>query len=192
MPDGALQIQTGATPLDVVLDKKHYTGTTLASEIQTKVRALDAAYAAFTATFDDTTLRLSFSFTSNYTVIATDDRMAAVTGLVKNKITFSSGALIPDNQVELCPPCLYLVSSSLGYACVSGTQTAKVKSSFVIPVDQDVGSMISFNHASHFDQAISYGDGPKKLIHQIDMRIVDPHGHTLDPSIPFTVTLGYH
>ena len=62
----------------------------------------------------------------------------------------------------------------------------------VIPVDQDVGSMISFNHASHFDQAISYGDGPKKLIHQIDMRIVDPHGHTLDPSIPFTVTLGYH
>ena len=192
MPDDALQFQTGATPLDVVLDKKHYTGTTLASEIQTKVRALDAAYAGFTSTFNDSTLRLTFSFTSSYTLFATDDRMAAVTGLVKNKITFSSGELNPDNQVELCPPCLYLVSTSLGYSCLSGVHSAKVKSSYVIPVDQDVGSMISFNHASHFDQVISYGDGPKKLVHQIDMRIVDPHGHTLDPSIPFTVTLGYH
>ena len=114
MPDDALQFQTGSTPLDVVIDKKHFTGTSLASEIQTRVRGLDAAYAAFTATFDPTTLRLTFSYTSNYTVIATDDRMAAVTGLVKNKIAFSSGALISDNQVELSPPCLYLVSTSLG------------------------------------------------------------------------------
>ena len=79
----------------------------------------------------------------------------------------------------------------MGYSCFSGAQAARVKPTFVIPVDQNSKSMISFSHASHFDQVISYGSGPKKTIHDIDIKVVDPFGHTLDPSIPFTMTLAY-
>ena len=191
MPDTALQFQVGATPLNVVLDAQNYTGTSLAAAIQSKVRALSGgAYAAFTCTFDQDTLRLTFGYTSTYTVIATDRRMASLTGLVLNQVVFSSSTLHPPNQIELAPPCIFLVSSALGASCISGSKTAMVPT-FTIPCDQNVGSLISFSHASHFDQVLSYGDGPKNEISEIDMRLTDQFGNTLDPSIPWCVTMAY-
>jgi hypothetical protein len=192
MPDTALQFQVGATPLNVVLDPQHYTGTSLAAAIQSKVRALSGgAFAAFTCTFSQDTLRIIFGYTSTYTVIATDRRMASLTGLVLNQVVFSSSTLHPPHQIELAPPCIYLVSSALGPSCVSGSKTALVKQTFTIPCDQNVGSLISFSHASHFDQVLSYGEGAKNEISEIDMRITDQFGNTLDPSIPWCVTMAY-
>jgi len=192
MPDNGLQFQVGATPLNVVLDPQHYTGTSLAAAIQSKVRALSGgAFAAFTCTFSQDTLRLTFGYTALYTVIATDRRMASLTGLVLNQVVFSSSTLHPPNQIELAPPCIYLVSSALGPSCISGSKTALVKPTFTIPCDQNVGSLISFSHASHFDQVLSYGDGPKNEISEIDMRITDQYGNTLNPSIPWCITMAY-
>ena len=192
MPDTALQFQVGATPLNVVLDPQHYTGTSLAAAIQSKVRSLsEGAYAAFTCTFDQNTLRLTFGYTSTYTVIATDRRMASLTGLVLNQVVFSSSTLHPPNQIELAPPCIYLVSSALGPSCISGSKTALGKPTFTIPCDQNVGSLISVSHASHFDQILDYGAGAKNEISEIDMRITDQYGNTIDPSIPWCITLAY-
>ena len=147
----------------MILDAKHYTGTTLASSIQTKVRALSGgAYAPdFTCTFDQNTLRITFGYTSTYTMIATDRRMASLTGLSLNQVVFSSLTLHPPNQIELAPPCIYLVSSALEPSCISGSKTALVKPTFAIPCDQNIGSLISYLHASHFDQVLDYGEGAK-------------------------------
>ena len=190
MPDNGLQFQVGATPLDVTLDPQHYTGTSLAAAVQSKVRAL-GAFAAFTCTFDQNTLRLTFGYSSTYTVIANDNRMASLTGLLLNQVVFSSSTLHPPNQIELAPPCIYLVSSALGPSCISGSKTALVKPTFTIPCDQNVGSLISFSHASHFDQVLNYGEGAKNEISEIDLRLTDQYGNTLDPSIPWCITLAY-
>jgi hypothetical protein len=66
-----------------------------------------------------------------------------------------------------------------------------VKPTFTIPCDENVGSLISFSHASHFDQILDYGAGAKNEISEIDMRITDQYGNTLDPSIPWCITMAY-
>ena len=190
IPDNSLQFQqSGSAAQNVVLTKRMYTGATLASEIQTQVQALGAS--AFTCTFSEHTLKLTFSFTSTYTMIANDERMAMITGIAKDQVTFSSSTLIPDSQVELAPPNVYLVSSSLGSASLSAPIESRVKHTFTIPLDQDIGSMVSYHSQSHYPQVLDYGAGPKKTIHDIDFRVVDPHNNLIELSTPFCVTLAF-
>ena len=117
--------------------------------------------------------------------------MASLTGLKLDQVVFNSSTLHPPNQIELAPAYIYIVSSALGQSCMSGSKTAAVKPTFIIPCDQNVGSLISFSYASHFDQVLNYGE-PKNEISVIDMhhaprRSVWQHPGSIDP-----VDVDYH
>jgi hypothetical protein len=112
---GGFKVQRSGSPADaVVLTPRIYTLSTLAAEIQTKIRAADAAYSAFTCVADLTTLKLTRSFGSLWNAQLSDPRYASLLGLADGTNNPSFNVLTSVNACTLATSCLYLTSKEIG------------------------------------------------------------------------------
>ena len=60
---------------------------------------------------------------------------------------------------------------------------------FVIPVDQNASSMLSYNDKSHFRQDIDFGSA--REVAQLSLELRNPDGEILDPGIDWSILLEY-
>ena len=189
---GGFKVQRSGSAADtIVLTPRIYTLSTLASEIQTKVRASDGAWSAFTCVADLTTLKLTMSFGSLWNAQIADARYASLLGLAEGTNTPSFNVLTSANACSLATSCLYLTSSEIGTRfgpspIGNGRQPA---ATFLISNNVDAGSEINWS-AKEYDQTISYQD--PVVLQQITMEIRDSHGFQLDTNgLHWNLTLAY-
>ena len=151
------KVQRSGSPADtIVLTPRTYTLTTLAAEIQTKVRALDGAYSAFTCVADLTTLKLTMSFGSLWNAQISDPRYASLLRLVEGINNPSFNVLNSENACSLATSCLYLTSKEIGTRfgpspIGNGRQPA---TTFLISNNVDAGSEINWS-SREYDQKSS-------------------------------------
>jgi len=187
-----LKVQRSGSPADtIVLTPRIYTLSTLASEIQTKVRASDGAWSAFTCVADLTTLKLTMSFGSLWNAQISDPRYAALLGLVEGTNTPSFNVLTSANACSLATSCLYLTSKEIGtrYGPSPIGNGRQPSATFVISNNVDAGSEINWS-AKEYDQTISYED--PVVLQQISMELIDSHGYVLDTNgMHWNLTIAY-
>ena len=161
-----------------------YTLTTLATAVQSAINT-----ANFTVAVQTTTNRLLFTFNAAFSLLVSHDQLASVLGFQKNVTVASQNNVIRSTRVpELLPPYVSVCIKQLGSSYASGLGH-ELPSTFLVPCDQNSGSVCNFNGGSHFEQKKTYRHC-NTTVSQLDCTLRDQHGDVIDMNgLPWAMVL---
>lgn len=169
---------------NITITEGVYTLSTLATAVQSAINT-----ASFTVAAQTTTNRLLFSFNAAFSLLVSHDQLASVLGFEKNVTVSSQNNVIRSTRVpELLPPYVSVCIKQLGSSYASGLGH-ELPSTFVIPCDQNSGSVLAFNSSSHFSQKKTYHDD-SHTVSQLDCTLRDQHGDIIHMNgLPWVIVL---
>jgi hypothetical protein len=143
-------------------------------------------------TASTTTLKLTIATAGvAYGLIINNPRWASVLGLVEGTNIPNGNILVSANACQLSTPCVYVTSRELGCSYYpSAGNNAQPAAAFVLPVDQNAGSQLTWGSNAQYGQELVYED--TQSLHQITMQLRDTHGRVLDTNgLHWSVTMAY-
>ena len=176
------QLTHSGSTTTITVAAGQYTLTTLAAAVQT---AIDTAN--LTVSVQTNTNRLIFTYNAAFTLIVSNAQLASVLGVQLNtSISSVDNVIISSRVPELLPPYVSICIKQLGSSYASGLGN-ELPSTFMVPVDQNTGSVCNFNTHSHFEQKKTYNRADS--IAQLDCALRDQHGILHMNGLPWAMVL---
>ena len=182
---------SAVTPISVAVGIRSF--AEVATAIQAALRASGLTGASNLAcTANVKTLKLSFTHNAAFTLVITTAAMARLTGIPKGTHASTNNAITPAHPCEIAPTHVTITSKSIGNSTpfYPNVRNSNIKPPlFVVPIDQEAGSVVTFNESSYYRQAVDLGSG--REFAQLSLELRNPHGEILDPGLDWTILLDY-
>jgi hypothetical protein len=149
-----------------------YTGSLLATAIQTVLQALDAD---FTFTYSTTTYKFTITHAdTNFTVNIGSNSANKLIGFSTSANTSSALTHTSSNSIDLSPQKSLLIDIQEAEPTIISTNVQNIRSCLYIPVTEGFGSVVNID-ASEVDQIVKF-----RRTSSLNIKILDVTGNTAD------------
>ena len=182
---------SAVTPISVAVGIRSF--AEVGAAVQAGLRASGLTGASnFTCTANVNTLKLSFTHNAAITLVITAAAMARLTGIPIGSHSSTNNTITPTDPCEIAPTHVTITSKSIGNSTpfYPNVRNSNIKSPlFVIPLDQEAGSVVTYNEHSYYTQVVDLGSS--KEFAQISLELRNPQGDLINPGLDWTIILEY-